>query len=105
MSYNLLQKLNDNIAAIRIALEWEKGKPLQPGDADALKRYAGFGGLKAILFPAGEIEEWIRQGASATDQRLYPAVMELHLVLQQYLTDSEYKESIQSLKNSILTAF
>jgi len=105
MAYNQIKKLQDNIAAIRIALEWEKGKPLLEGDADVLMKYAGFGGLKAVLFPAGDLEEWIRQGASASDQRLHPDIMELHRLLQQYLTDTEYKDAVQSLKNSVLTAF
>jgi hypothetical protein len=51
MSYNSQQKLKDNIAAIQIALEWKQGQVLLPVQVEALKRYAGFGGLKAVLYP------------------------------------------------------
>ncbi|MBA3830114.1 MAG: hypothetical protein H0X33_14335 [Taibaiella sp.] len=105
MAYHQLQKLKDNTAAIRIALDWEKGKSLSAQDTTALQQYAGFGGLKAILFPEGELEEWIKLGASEADQRLYPSVMELHQLLKGKLSEQEYKESVQSLKNSVLSAF
>jgi N12 class adenine-specific DNA methylase len=105
MAYNQLQKLRGNIAAIRIALEWETGQSLSADDINALQQYAGFGGLKAILFPAGPLDEWIAQGASVTDQHLYPVVMELHQLLQTHLNENEYKQSVQSLKNSVLTAY
>jgi hypothetical protein len=49
MWYNSQQKLKDNIAAIKIALEWKQGQILLPEQVEALKRYAGFGGLKVVL--------------------------------------------------------
>ena len=64
MSYNSQQKLKDNLAAIRIALEWKEGQMLLPEQVEALKRYAGFGGLKAVLYPNEPKEEWIKLKAS-----------------------------------------
>jgi len=105
MGYNSQQKLRDNIAAIRIALEWKQGQSLLPEQVEALKRYAGFGGLKAVLYPNGPKEEWIKLKASKEDLRLYPDIIELHQLLQQHLNGVEYKQAIDSIKNSILTAF
>lgn len=105
MSYNSQQKLKDNLAAIRIALEWKEGQMLLPEGVEALKRYAGFGGLKAVLYPNGSKEEWIKLKASKEDLRLYPQITELHQLLHQHFNDAEYKQVIDSIKNSILTAF
>ena len=105
MSYNSQQKLKDNIAAIRIALEWKQGQSLLPEQVEALKRYAGFGGLKAVLYPNGPKEEWIKLKASKEDLKLYPQITELHQLLQQHFNEAEYKQAIDSIKNSILTAF
>ncbi|HUQ67583.1 MAG TPA: helicase-related protein [Flavitalea sp.] len=104
MSYNSQQKLHDNISAIRIALEW-RGNPLSNIEVQALQRYSGFGGLKAVLFPNGLKEEWIKLNASKEDLRLYPQIKNLHELLQQHLDEKEYKQVIDSIKNSILTAF
>ncbi len=105
MNYNSQQKLKDNIAAIRIALEWQSGQSLLPEQVEALKKYAGFGGLKAVLYPNGPKEEWIKLNASKEDLKLYPQIKELHNLLRQQLPEAEYKQAIDSIKNSILTAF
>ncbi|HUZ57808.1 MAG TPA: helicase-related protein [Hanamia sp.] len=105
MGYNSQQKLRDNIAAIQIALEWKQGQSLLPEQVEALKRYAGFGGLKATLYPNAPKEEWIKLKASKEDLRLYPGIIELHQLLQQHLNEVAYKQAIDSIKNSILTAF
>lgn len=105
MGYNSQQKLNDNIDAIRIALEWKQGQLLLPEQVEALKHYAGFGGLKAVLYPKGPKDEWIILKASKEDLRLYPGIIELHQLLLQHLNEVEYKQAIDSIKNSILTAF
>src|SRR5665213_2337562 len=105
MSYNSQQKLQDNINAIQIALQWKKGESLSVSQVQALQRYAGFGGLKAVLFPNGSKEEWLRLNASKEDISLYPQVMALHQLLQQHFNETEYKQVIDSIKNSILTAF
>ncbi|MDQ3681605.1 MAG: DNA methylase, partial [Bacteroidota bacterium] len=105
MSYNSGEKLNNNIAAIRIALEWKPGQPLMPDQVEVLKRYSGFGGLKVVLYPNGPKEEWIKLKSSKEDLKLYPQVKELHQLLQQHFNEAEYKQVVDSIKNSILTAF
>ncbi|WP_423147801.1 helicase-related protein [Rubrolithibacter danxiaensis] len=105
MAYNLLQKLNDNIAAIRIALEWEKDKALSPQQVDTLKNYSGFGGIKAVLYPTAEKEEWVKLSAADNDLRLHPKIIELHNLLKQHFNEKQYKEIVASIKTSVLTAF
>ncbi|MBW4888953.1 DNA methylase [Mucilaginibacter sp. HMF5004] len=105
MAYNPLQKLRDNIRAIRIALDFRDG--LIPGleDMDALRAYSGFGGLKAVLFPAGDQQEWRNRNASQSDLKLYPSMMELYQLLKDRLDESEYRKAVQSIRDSILTAY
>lgn len=105
MRYNSQQKLKDNIAAIRIALEYNQRQKLSDEQVQSLRQYSGFGGLKAILFPNAPKEEWVKLNASKADLALYADVVELHNLLKQHLTETEYKETIDSLRNSILTAF
>ncbi len=105
MAYNINQKLKDNIAAIRIALAWEEGQELNNADIAILQRYAGFGGIKAILFPDAPKEEWIKLGASEADLRLHEDIVSLHRLLQSNLNENAYKECIHSIKNSVLSAF
>ncbi|HTI58955.1 helicase-related protein [Mucilaginibacter sp.] len=94
----------DNIAAIRIALDFN-GQPPSQTELETLKKYAGFGGLKAVLFPPGELTEWTKFGASAADIKLYPQVMELHALLREKLTAAAYKEAVDALKSSSQTAY
>lgn len=105
MAYNVHQKLRDNITALHIALRKKPGDRLSEADMASLQKYAGFGGIKAILFPNAPIDEWKQQNASQEDLSLYHPMMGLHELLQNYLTDKEYKEALDSLKNSVLTAF
>jgi N12 class adenine-specific DNA methylase len=104
MAYNPLYKLNDNIAAIRIALE---DRVPSADELSTLQRYSGFGGIKAILYPptGGSKEDWIKQGATKEDLRLYENVQQLHELLKSKFSDAEYKAIVASLKNSVLTAF
>ena len=102
MAYNPLHKLNDNIAAIRIALE---NKIPSHQEVELLKRYSGFGGIKAILYPHATKEEWIKLGATKEDFRLYENIQQLHELLKEKFSEEDYKQTIQSIKNSVLTAF
>ncbi len=86
------------MAAIGCALQGNK-------DTSVLSKYAGFGGIKAIMFPEDKIETWRAQGASQDDLKLYPKMMELHAILHEHFNDKEYDEIIRSLKNSVLTSF
>lgn len=105
MSFRIQQKLQDNIDAIRIALEWESGVSLSESQLLSLKRYSGFGGLKVILYPNSPIDEWIKLNSSKEDLKFYPQIVELHQLLKAHLNEEKYKSVVASLKNSVLTAF
>lgn len=105
MAYNFSQKLNDNINAIRIALAYQKGNPLSVDDTASLKKYSGFGGIKAILYPNGSQEEWFANGATKEDLKLHNDMMQLHELLKENYPENQYKEIFGSLRNSVLTAF
>lgn len=105
MAYNTYQKLSGNIAAIEAALQWQQGIALNDGSVAHLKNYAGFGGIKAIMYPNGSEEDWSRSGATKEDLKLYPEMMRLHGLLQSSYPEKEYKEIVASLRNSVLTAF
>lgn len=103
MAFNSSKKLAGNIDALRIALSEQDN--YSPEEVEALKGYAGFGGLKAILFGAGPVEEWVQQNASANDLRLHPLVVALHELLQEKLSPADYKSAVDAMKSSIQTAF
>jgi N12 class adenine-specific DNA methylase len=105
MAYNVHRQLKDNISAIRIALEWKPGENLDPEQVQQLKRYAGFGGIKAVLYGNGPREDWERQNATPEDMRLYDPIIGMHELLQNNLTREEYKQAIDAMKHSVLTAF
>ena len=103
MAFNSSKKLAGNIDALRIALSDQDN--YSPGEVETLKGYAGFGGLKAILFGSGPVEEWVQQNASANDLRLHPQVIALHELLREKLSPADYKSAIDGMKSSIQTAF
>jgi N12 class adenine-specific DNA methylase len=105
MAYNAREKLTDNIAALRIALEWDGKRKLKAEEISTLKSYSGFGGLKAVLYPAGEQDEWVKMNASQADLRLYPQVMDLHALLKEKLSSYAYKRALDDLQDSSLTAY
>jgi N12 class adenine-specific DNA methylase len=103
MAFNSSKKLAGNTEALRIALSGQESFSVE--EVEKLKAYAGFGGLKAILFGAGPVDEWIQQNASANDLRLHPLVLDLHQLLQEKHSPGEYKSAIDAMKSSIQTAF
>ncbi|MBC5862866.1 Eco57I restriction-modification methylase domain-containing protein [Flavobacterium turcicum] len=105
MAYNLSQKLSANIEAIAIAIQWQEGSVLTEESVTALKAYAGFGGIKAILYPKGSIEDWTASGATKEDLKLYPEIIRLHQLLEDHYSEKQYNSIIASLRNSVLTAF
>lgn len=103
MAFNSSKKLAGNIDALRIALSEQDS--YTPEEVEVLKGYAGFGGLKAILFGNGPVEEWVQQNASANDLRLHPLVIALHDLLREKLSPADYKSAVDGMKSSIQTAF
>jgi N12 class adenine-specific DNA methylase len=105
MAYNIREKLQDNITAIAAAIAWDKGEVITSQMEQALGRYAGFGGIKTILYPKDNEQSWLSSGATQGDMKLYPEMMRLHQVLEDNFGKDGYKEVIDSLRNSVLTAF
>ena len=105
MAFNRKAKLRDNIEAIRTAFALEKeGRAATPEEREVLARYCGFGGLKCILNPAGELTDAVHWAKSDLD--LFPLTVELHRLVRENSRDErEYKGYVSSLKSSVLTAF
>ena len=105
MAYNKKQRLNDNIKAIETAfiLDREQRTPTAR-ERLLLERYCGFGGLKCILNPARELADAVHWAKS--DLELFAPTVELHrLIRENSKNESEYKQLMDSLKQSVLTAF
>ena len=105
MAYNRKQRLNDNIKAIETAfiLNREQRTPTAR-ERLLLERYCGFGGLKCILNPARELADAVHWAKS--DLELFAPTVELHrLIRENSKNESEYKQLMDSLKQSVLTAF
>lgn len=105
MAYNRKQQLNDNIKAIETAfiLDREQRTPTAR-ERLLLERYCGFGGLKCILNPARELADAVHWAKS--DLELFAPTVELHrLIRENSNNESEYKQLMDSLKQSVLTAF
>ena len=105
MAYNRKQRLNDNIKAIETAfiLDREQRTPTAR-ERLRLERYCGFGGLKCILNPARELADAVHWAKS--DLELFAPTVELHrLIRENSKNESEYKQLMDSLKQSVLTAF
>ena len=105
MAYNRKQRLNDNIKAIETTfiLDREQRTPTAR-ERLLLERYCGFGGLKCILNPARELADAVHWAKS--DLELFAPTVELHrLIRENSKNESEYKQLMDSLKQSVLTAF
>ena len=105
MAYNRKQRLNDNIKAIETAfiLDREQRTPTAR-ERLLLERYCGFGGLKCILNPARELADAVHWAKS--DLELFAPTVDLHrLIRENSKNESEYKQLMDSLKQSVLTAF
>ena len=104
-SYNKKEHLRANIEAIKtiFALHREQ-RTATPEERTILAAYTGFGALKCILSPANTMEDIARWNKSELE--LFPLVMELHRTIRDNTTsESQYKSYMQSLKNSVMTAF
>ena len=106
MGYNRLQVMRDNIEAIRMAFSLGvKGRGAQTAEEIAvLRKYAGFGGLKCILNDADELADAAKW--SKSDIELFAPTVELRRLIHDYSHDDrEFKDYMDSLKASVLTAF
>ncbi|MCD8282118.1 MAG: N-6 DNA methylase, partial [Prevotella sp.] len=105
MAFNKRQRLSENIEAIRTAFVLDRERRVATEAERALMRkYCGFGGLKCILNPVRELADAVYWPKS--DLNLFAPVAELHRVLRTNSRDErEYKQYVDSLKSSVLTAF
>ena len=105
MAYNRLQKMRDNIEAIRCALRLGvEGRSPDNDEWDTLSKYAGFGGLKCILNNGTELsdaEKWAK-----SDIPLFAPTVELRQLIHDYSTDDrEFDRYMKALQASVLTAY
>ena len=106
MAYNRLQTMLDNIEAIRLAFRLGvAGRTAQSAEErEILRKYAGFGGLKCILNDADELADAAKW--SKSDIELFAPTVELRRLIHDYShNDREFKDYMDSLKASVLTAF
>ncbi len=100
-----VHELVTGIRCDKVALEWDGKAVLTDADKAALSMYAGFGGIKAVLYPETSTSVWEEHGATKDDLLLHGKVMELHGLFHKHSNDNEYKNVLRSLKNSVRTAF
>ena len=106
MAYNRFQTMRNNIEAIRLAFRLGvAGRTAQSAEErDILRKYAGFGGLKCILNDADELVDAAKW--SKSDIELFAPTVELRRLIHDYShNDREFKDYMDSLKASVLTAF
>lgn len=105
MAYGKKAHLTDNIQAIETALRLEKeNRRATSSERDILSRYSGFGGLKCILNPARTLDDASRWKKFELD--LFPQVADLHRLIRENTPDERtYNRYVDSLKQSVLTAF
>ena len=97
--------MRDNIEAIRTVFTLEREQRTATSEERAiLQKYCGFGGLKCILNPARELTDAVHWAKS--DLELFAPTAELHkLIREESKDDMDYKRYLDSLKQSVLTAF
>jgi len=94
------EKLINNIEALKVVF---KEEPVGYSERKLLRNFSGWGSLKCLLLDPFEDSDWVT--CSQEDKSLRPFVQELHEILMDKLTVSQYKSAIQSIKNSTLTSF
>ena len=105
MGFSKKQHLQQNIDALRIAFKLEKEKrQATVGERLLMMQYSGFGGLKFVLNPIAneiDINNWRK-----TEHDLFTLTRELHQLLKENSEDErQYRRYVDSMKNSVLTAF
>ncbi|WP_281323471.1 N-6 DNA methylase [Flavobacterium aestivum] len=105
MAFNKKEHLKKNIEALQLVFQLEKEKrQATETERELLRQYSGFGGLKFILNPVvkpEDISRWVK-----SEQDLFPLTQELYQLIQDNADDEkQYHRYIESVKNSVLTAF
>ena len=91
---SILQRLKNNIAAIKYALTGE-------GNRNALELYSGFGGINAMLYATELKETWPNSALP-----YYDDIKELVRFLMLHSNgEKDFAQWISSLKSSVLTAY
>lgn len=105
MSYNKKAHLRANIEAIRTVLALEREQRTATyNERLIMQAYSGFGGLKCVLNSVNSLTDIGNWAKSELD--LFPMVAELHQVIRDNTTsEKDYKQYLNSIKNSVLTAF
>ncbi len=105
MAYNRMQKMRDNIEAIRTAFALiVERRPPDDAEWEILSKYAGFGGLKCILNDANELADAAKWAKS--DRELFAPTVELRRIIHDHSKDDrQFKRYMDSLKASVLTAY
>jgi len=99
MSYNKLKALEGNIEAISIALAiHEERRNATTAERETLSKFTGFGGIKEVLSIGTD---------TPIPDTMQEAVKRLLSVLLKAAKGNEtlYRQLLQSLKSSVLTAF
>ncbi|WP_281335971.1 helicase-related protein [Flavobacterium eburneipallidum] len=105
MGFNKRKHLQSNIDALKVAFKLEKeNRQATQEERLLMMQYSGFGGLKFILNPvenAIDSNHWRK-----TEQYLFPLTQELHKLLKENTVDpKQYSLYVDSMRNSVLTAF
>lgn len=102
MAFNPKHHLSNNLDALHLAFDLQREARTPTAlEAERLRQYAGFGGIKAVLNPPDEESFWQRPA----DRELRPLVLNLHQLLHEYAGSQGTEEYLSSLKRSVLTSF
>ncbi|MEN9909901.1 MAG: modification methylase VspI [Bacteroidota bacterium] len=105
MGFNKRQHLQTNIDVLKVAFKLEKeNRKATEEERQLMKQYSGFGGLKFVLNPAEndiDVNHWRK-----TEHHLFALTQELHKLLKENAVDhKQYRQYVNSMRNSVLTAF
>jgi hypothetical protein len=107
MPYSKKVHFTQNLAAIKRAID---PRAITPEDVDILQKYTGFGALKCVLLPAEKEDD--KRHWPKSELELFPLVQELHETLAIHEIHhlfkkggNDFKHYMNSIKNSVLTAF
>lgn len=104
MAYNKKKELSRNLSIIELVLDLEKiGRKASLQEWELLASYSGFGGLKCVLNPVKTLAD--RSLWAKSELELFPLVSNLHTLLQDNLSQQQYRQYMDGIKTSVLSAF